>query len=452
MTHIRILFCILSVIVWTCSITLRAQTEEAPFDVVAVPELPSDGTYGFGVEGGQAPLGYVEIQGLSAGPLNPVDWEKNSLHWLPDIRYPLLAPRMGGVFRNIYAPSAIEDGEGWRLFYAAWDGIEQGTDRVYSAYTPDFIDFYDRHTVIHNGDFVHVSNVNVQKLEDGSLHMYGTAWPDKQESNRPVYFHSPDGKTWNGSPEPYHARKEDLVEIDEYNPGSVPNFNGANVLLYDEGKYRVYFTNWGDRGKLYWAEGKTPATVRFGGLALETEHAVNDVKKFTAMRKDWYLMVLHKKGDASREQGGVNRLFYSLSNDGKTFSKEQILVQSLGEMDRNIFAVGLAARADRVIGVLYGAGPSYRSNRNQIFGYWLQKRVLLKADGSGQGAEYEAEGALGPDRQLIKMPPLLPPLNNKPVNVNFEGTLSIFAEDGVTLLGTRKVSLRPGTVYRIIWK
>jgi hypothetical protein len=163
-------------------------------------------------------------------------------------------------------------------------------------------------------------------------------------------------------------------------------------------------------------------------------------------------MVLHKKGDASPDQHDVNRLFFSISDDGHHFGKEQLMVESQGEMDRNIFAVGFVARKDRILGVLYGAGPSYRSNRNQIFGYWLQKRVMLKANRAGVGAEYEAEGALGPDRQWIKLPPLLPPLDNNPVNVNFEGTLTVFAEDGVTPLGTREVSLRPGTVYRLVWK
>jgi hypothetical protein len=59
--------------------------------------------------------------------------------------------------------------------------------------------------------------------------------------------------------------------------------------------------------------------------------------------------------------------------------------------------------------------------------------------------------ALGPDRQLIKLPSVLPPMTNEPVNVNFEGTITVFAEDGITPLGTQKVSLRPGTVYRIVW-
>ena len=61
---------LLMAILAICSISAPAQ-DEAPFEVVAVPELPPGGRYGGGVEGGQAPLGYVEIQGLSAGPFNP---------------------------------------------------------------------------------------------------------------------------------------------------------------------------------------------------------------------------------------------------------------------------------------------------------------------------------------------------------------------------------------------
>ena len=170
-----------------------AQNDNAPFVVTAVPPPPTSGRWVGGVEGGQAPLGFVEVHGLSAGPFQPEMWQKNQLNWVPDVRMPVLAPRMGGVFRNIYAPNAVEEGEGWRFFYAAWDGIESGTDRVYGATTPDFIDFYDRQTLIHNGEFVHVSNENVQRAPDGSLQMIATAWAQGR-SNWPVYFHSPDGK------------------------------------------------------------------------------------------------------------------------------------------------------------------------------------------------------------------------------------------------------------------
>lgn len=420
----------------------------APFVVTQVPPPNPKGEYG-GVEGGQAPLGFVEIHGLSAGPFNPEIWKKNALHWMPDVRMPIMAPRMGGVFRNIYAPSAVEEGEGWLFFYAAWDGIESGTDRVYSATTPDFIDFYDRRTIIHNGEFVHVSNVNVQRIADGSLQMFATGWGELSKGNRAVYFHSPDGLNWNGSAPPYHAQLKDIVKIDGYTQNG--DWNGANVLLYDKDKYTYYFTNWRDRGKLYWSQCDTPAVFTFGGLALETEHAVNDVKKFTVDGKDWYVMALHKKGDTGLQKD-VDKLWFSLSNDGKTFREEYLMVKAREELDRNIFAVGFVARKDRILGVLYGAGSSSRSNRNQIFGYWLQKRILLIANRAGRGAEYEAQSALGPDRQLIKLPDVLPPMNNNPVSVNFEGTLTVFAEDGITPIGTQPVSLRPGGVYRLDWK
>jgi len=408
--------------------------------------LPGQNSEAFVLEqipGGQAPLGSVEIQGVSAGAFNPALWENDQLHWVPDVRMPLLAPRMGGAFRNIYAPSAIEEGSGWRLFYSAWDGTDSGCDMVYSATTPDFIDFYDRHTVISNGKLIHVSNVNVQKTPDGSLHMLATAYPDPNKQNKPIYFFSPDGKSWNGAPEPYGATQKDIVKMEGYEGYELGDLNGANVLLHDQGKFFLYFSNWKDKGKVYWASGDTPSSFRFGGTSLETIHAPNDVKKFNAAGKDWYLMALHRKGDA----GGLgvkdsDKLWYSLSNNGKTFGPEHRMPGAREELDRYIFAVAFLTSKDRVLGVLYGAGPSVQCARNQIFGYWLQKRLLLTAKliyNEGNGAEYEAQGALGPDRQWFKLP----------LGQPFEGNLTVFSEDGVTSLWTGPVKLAPGGVYRL---
>jgi len=388
------------------------------------------------IPGGQAPMGCVEIQGVAAGAFNPELWEKSQLHWVSDVRMPLLAPRMGGAFRNIYAPSAIEEGSGWRLFYSAWDGSDSGCDLIYSATTPDFIDFYDRHTVIDNGEVIHVSNVNVQKMPDGSLHMLATAWPDAQRMNKPIHFFSPDGKTWNGSPEPYGAKQKDIVTMNGYEGYKMGDLNGANVLLHDQGKFFLYFSNWKDMGKMYWAVGDTPTSFQFGGLSLETIHAPNDVKKFSVAGKDWYLMALHKKGDSGLGVKDADKLWYSLSNNGKTFGPEQRMPGAHDEMDRYIFAVAFLTRKDRVLGMLYGAGPSVGCDRNQIFAYWLQKRLQLS---TRSGAEYEAQGALGPDRQWIKLP----------LGQPFEGTLNVFSEDGVRPLWTGPVKLAPGGVYQL---
>ena len=392
---------------------------------------------------GQAPLGMVEIQGVGAGPFDPVEWQNDQLNWVPDVRAPLLAPRMAGAFRNIYAPSAVTEGTGWLFFYSAWDGTESGNDRVYMSRTADFIDFYDRHTIIHNGQFVHVSNVNAQRLDQNSLELFATAWPDPERANKPVYFFSKDnGKTWNGSPTPYHAELKDIVQVDGYAGYKKGDLNGANVLLREGHKYRLYFTNWHDGGKLYWAEGKAPTAFAFGGVSLNTFHAVNDVKKFQANGREWYLMALHKKGDVGLTIKGADQLWFSLSNDGRTFGTEHKMVRSRGDDDRYIFAVGFITRSDRVLGVLYGAGPTVLCNRNQIFGYWLQKRVVLVAKpgySEGNGAEYQAQGALGPDRQWIKLP----------LDQPFQGTLNFYGEDGVTLIGTVPVNLKPGCVYQL---
>jgi hypothetical protein len=396
-----------------------------------------------GFRSGQAPMGMVEIQGVGAGPFNPALWESNRLHWVAEAQRPLLAPRMGGVYRNIYAPSAVEEGDGWRFFYAAWDGVHTVNDRVYSATTPDFIDFYDRHTVIDHGVFTHVSNVNVQRAEDGSLHAIATALVGGRLANKPVYFHGTAGDVWNGVPAPYAATMQDIVAMDGYPDYEAGNENGANVLLRDGGRWILYFTNWRDRGKCYWAEGDAPSRFRFGGLALQTSHAVNDVKKFSAAGRDWYVMALHKKGDATGAND-TEKLWYALSQDGRTFGVEQSMPGARDDADRYIFSVGFLARQDRILGVLYGAGASERCERNRIFAHWLQKRVRLTAVrdyNRGNGLEVEAAGALGPDRQWFKLP------HGRP----FEGTINVFAEDGETLIGSQPVTLDPGVVYRLKW-
>src|ERR1700739_2517838 len=35
---------------------------------------------------GQVASHTIEIQGLSAGPFNPIEWQQNTLNWVPDVR------------------------------------------------------------------------------------------------------------------------------------------------------------------------------------------------------------------------------------------------------------------------------------------------------------------------------------------------------------------------------
>lgn len=393
---------------------------------------------------GQAALGSVEIHGVGAGAFREEMWRGEKLHFLPDERSPLLAPRLSGVFRNIYAPSAVKLPEGWRVFYGAWDGINATHDLIYSVDTHDFLDFGERTTVIDHGDFVHVCNVNAIRHDDGSYAMLCTVYPDAQGQNKPAFFSSPDGRHWNGSPAPYAATHENIVSIAGYPDFAQADMNGMNVLLYETGPvnlgeadgkvvmrppfYRMYFGDFKARGKVFQAVSKDGRHYTYLGPCLEPAHLINDVKKIATDDGHVYLMALH---------GNRDRLWYALSEDGMRFDRERLLAVRLDEGDRYIVAVGWVVDGDRVLGFLYGAGAVPGLNRNRIYGRWLQKKVVFTDEG---GRTYEAKRALCPDRQILSLGE----------HEQARGRLQVFAEDGVSPLGDAlEIELAAGSVYRL---
>lgn len=386
--------------------------------------------------GGQAELGTIEIHGVAAGDFDPAIWRSGKLNIVPDVRSPLIAPRLRGLYRNIYAPSIVDTGDGWRVFYGAWDGVDSGNDRIYSLTTADFVDFGDRRTEIEHGAFVHVCNVSALRLPDGSYRLMCTAYPDKDGLNKPATFTSADGSAWNGSPAPYLAKQSDIITIDGYDKYAASDINGMNVILYEDltptssaaegqGVLRLYFNNFKDFGRVYRATSKDGKRFSFDGTALEFGACVNDVKKFSAAGKPVYLMALHMNRD---------KLWYSLSADGMRFDAPRELAKNLGDADRYIVAVGWVVRSNRVLGFLYGAGAIPELCRNRIFGRWLQKKVVFVAS---DGTRYEPAGALGPDRQIIKLPQ----------GTELEGVFEVYAEDGVTLLGKSPGRAVPSAGY-----
>ncbi len=373
---------------------------------------------------GQAQPGTIEIQGVAAGDFNPKFWQSGKLNILPDERAPLIEPRQGPC-RNIYAPSIIDLGDSWRVFYGAWDGVPTGNDRIYSLMTKDFIDFGPRHTDIEHGAFQHVCNVSALRLADGDYRLMCTGYPDKDGLNKPVTFTSADGKTWNGSPAPYEAQQSDIISIDGYDKYSTADINGMNVILYENGVYRLYFNNFKDFGRVYRATSKDGKQFKFEGASVEFGACVNDVKKFKADGRAVYLMGLHMNGD---------KLWYSLSSDGMKFDAPKELLANQGAADRYMVAIGWVTRGNRVLGLLYGAGAVNALNENRIFGRWLQKKVVFVASND---TRYEPSAACGPDRQIIKVP------QDKEISGAFE----IYAEDGVTLLGTTPAKVASSGVY-----
>jgi hypothetical protein len=276
-----------------------------------------------------------------------------------------------------------------------------------------------------------VNNVNVQQLPDGSLHMICTGGQPGNLPNFPVYFSSPDWITSNGSLEPYAAQLSDVIAIQGYALFSSGNFNGANVLLRDNGEWVLYFTDWqNDPHTTYRATASTLPNFQLQGVALKTDHAVNDVKKFTINGTSWYLMGLHNNDQSLR---------YSLSNDGVSFGSEQTLFNHLSAQDQFMVALGFVARGDELLGVLYGASAVESLDQNRIFARWLQKKVVIT---DSSGVQYFAQGGYGPDRQWFPAP----------VAETLEGTIVVYAEDGMTPLGSSFVTLTSGKAYNLVLK
>ena len=385
--------------------------------VASVTEIP-----------GQAELGYIEVQGVAAGEFQDEMWEKRALHFVPDVRMPLLEPRMSGAYRNIYAPSAVPTPEGWLVFYGAWDGSATGNDEIYCTATKDFLDFGSRETVIGHGVFTHVCNVNAFRNDDGRIEMMCTAYPDANGKNKPAYFASPDGRTWNGAPALYSATQDDVVTIAGYDGYPEADINGVNVLFREGETLRLYFNDYSNRGKLYLATGQDGKHYRFEKALFETGHAINDVKKVFNQEGAWYVMALHMN---------THSIWYSLSRDGLDWTEERQLFRNMGQEDQYIVSAGWVCRDNRVLGVLYGAGPVPELNRNRIYARWLQKRVVFVANDK---ARSNPERAIGPDRQLLRLRD----------NAVLEGRFEVYDDDGMTLIAVSEpMTVKPACIYRL---
>jgi hypothetical protein len=371
---------------------------------------------------------HVEFRGVAAGAFHPGHWKDGAsrLHFVPDMRSPLLAPRDAGKFRNIYAPSVVRAGDGWHVYFGGWDGERTGNDRIYRVDADrDFLTFANRRTVVEHGDFQHVCNVSVTPAARGrGFAMACTAYPAADGLNKPVTFFSDDdsGEKWNADA----ARGEHLVTIDGYDGFATADVNGMNVLLAEEGKYRLYFNNFRDAGKTFRASSDAGRRFRFDGVVHERSAIVNDVKRIDVIGGGggpWYLMALHHNGPS---------LHFALSRDGTRFGEMKTLAAHGGDADRHIVAVGWVVDGGRVLGFLYGAGEAPSLDRNRIFARWLQKKVVIDGAEATQKAK-----SLGPDRQLL------------PLTAAVATTISLRDEAGEFIATSNRVELKPGRAYRL---
>jgi hypothetical protein len=376
----------------------------------------------------------IEIRGVGADPFDPLIWQRNTLHFVADAARPLIEPR-AGKHRNIYAPSAVEIEGGWRVYFAGWDGTDTPNDRVYCIETSgDFRSFTNRRTVIEHGEFEHVCNVNVTPAPAaGGFAMMCTAYPDAHGRNKPVTFFSPDGLRWDGAT----ATRDRIVDLLGYpDYAAKADINGVNVLLAEDGGYRMYFGDFANGGKTWRATGVDGKHFELDRrIALDPSPLVNDVKKFrTRERRDWYLMGLHANGE---------RLFYSVSDDGEKFPAAQTLCTSADDSDRYIVSIGWVTKGAqddpggrRLLGFLYGAGSTGSLDGNRIFAVWLEKKLVLTVQ--EKPLQHKVK-ALGPDRQLVFF--------DKPLSAQIE----LLGDDGRTPIARSagEIELRPGSAYEL---
>jgi hypothetical protein len=273
-----------------------------------------------------------------------------------------------------------------------------------------------------------VNNVNVQQLPDGSLHMICTGGQAGDSFTKPVYFSSPDGVTWNNNPEPYLAQLSDVIRIDGYAGFSTGNFNGTNVLFKENGSWTLYFKDWNDFGTTYRATAVNLPNFQLQGVALKSDHLINDVKKFAVNGTNWYLMALHFNAQS---------LWYSLSNDGVSFSPEQLLFRHVSAQDQYIVALGFVMKGNQLLGTLYGASAVETLDQNQIFARWLQKKLIIRDD---SGSTHQPTGGYGPDRQWFQTPQ----------SGSITGSVVVYAEDGVTPLASGSVDASSGKAYQLV--
>ena len=78
-------------------------------------------------------------------------------------------------------------------------------------------------------------------------------------------------------------------------------------------------------------------------------------------------------------------------------------------------------------------------DKNRIFARWLQKRMVFRKEND---KTVEGNKALGPDTQLLE-------IRDKD---GVRGTLSMYEDDGKTLLAESSAMLVPGRSYRLVFQ
>lgn len=364
---------------------------------------------------------HIEIRSIGARKFNP----NRMANWNPDERSPLIQAN-SGVKRNIYAPSLIKNGTSWNIYFGGWDGTTDGHDRISQTVTTDNFMTFGTHTVkINNGAFDHVNNECVVKIADNDWRMaYTTLNYVTPKRNKPGYATSSDGINWT----PNTGSSSYLMTMSGYPNWANADINGSNVIYYENGTFHLYFDdfqNWG----VHYATSTDNINYTYQSKTLTDNVICNDLKRLWYNGSNYYLWAYHHN---------TNQLWYSRGTNPSSPGTVTPLFTSTGSADYYITSAGWVVNGNRLLGVLYGAGPVISLDQNSIYARWLQQKVIFVIS---QSLALGTSGvqAYGPDILHIDM------VSGQNVET---GRFYIYDEDGTTHASTiPKATILTGDIW-----
>ena len=361
----------------------------------------------------------IQIQNAGSG-----DFASSKIgNWNFDVRRPLIAANPGSN-SNIYAPTIVFNGA-WNIYFGGWDGTGDGHDRISITTTSDnFQSFSPHYLMINNGTYNHVNNPSAIRLSTSDWRLYYTTLANENNTNKPAVATGTNGIDWSPNSGTGAAR----IAMTGYPNWANADVNGSNVVLYENAKFYLYFTdfNLGALPGAFCATSTDGINFTYNGMFISGALVTNDVKSFPVQSAHAYLAGFHLNGP---------NIYYSLSASPTQFPQAKLLFSHADAGDAFITSVGFVSDGRRLYGALYGAGADSSLTHNAIYAAWLQKKVIFSNSRVRWG---DSEGAFGPD------------LINMSMSSDLEtGRFYVYDTDGTTLLYTSPLlTVRSGDIWR----
>jgi hypothetical protein len=400
---------------------LRADGPNYYFQLAQVAAGFDDGFNHFKWTGNDNAVRQNRINNAGSDSFNP----GRIFNWTQDDRDPIIRGTTNAINSNIYAPNIVYNGGNWNIYYGGWDNTSVKNDRIFTTVTyDDFLTFGTHTLVIGNGDRRHVNNETVLKKPDGSWLMYYTSLPQNSATNKPSFATSADGIAWT----PNTGSGNSLLNMANYPDWATADVNGSNVGYLENGIYHLYFNDFATKHRaVHHAVSTDGVNFSYTGYALAENVVAQDVKAFTYNNTTYYLMGMHHNRQELR---------YSLSNSLTSFPSSSFLLGNYNAADLYIVSMGFVTNANRLYGIIYGAGPSSDLSHNSLHARWLTKKIIFISDRTN-GRWGDIEKAHGPNQVVLYM------------STEMEtGHFYVYDTDGTTLLYTSpQVTMRSGDVW-----